>query len=78
MGVRGGEEKGKWELGSRGSVGFVLEFLQGMALERGVRHVLPLGLLFQAFWAKWDGCVLWCSRHKFLLWDRSPLIFPFY
>lgn len=44
MGVRGGEEKGKQELGSRVSAGFVLEFLQGMALERGVRLLLPLGL----------------------------------
>lgn len=51
MGVRGGEEKGKRELGSRESVGFVLEFLQGVALERGVQHVLPLGLknLFRVF-----------------------------
>lgn len=44
MGARGGEEKGKRELGSRESVGFVLEFLQGMALERDVQHMLPLGL----------------------------------
>lgn len=45
MGARGGEEKGKQELGSEESAGFVLEFLQGMALERGVRLVLPLGLI---------------------------------
>lgn len=44
MGVRGGEEKGKRELRCRESIGFVLEFLQGTALERGVRRALPLGL----------------------------------
>lgn len=45
MGAKGGEEKGKRELGSTESIGFVLEFLQGMALQRGVWHMLPLGLL---------------------------------
>lgn len=44
MGVRGGEEKGKRERGGRESTGFVLEFLQGTALERGIRRALPLGL----------------------------------
>lgn len=44
MGIRGGEKKGTQQLKYRGSVGFVLEFLQGMALERGVWRVLPLGL----------------------------------
>lgn len=36
MAGRGGEEKGKRELGCGESIGFVLEFLQGMALERAL------------------------------------------
>jgi len=70
MGGRGGEEKGKRELGCRGSGGFVLEFLRGTVLQWGVQRVLPLGL-FSGFWGKvqsWgDDWVLWCASNKLVL-----------